>query len=155
MAIVHLVLFAECVPLEAARIVHNELIAAHSLGDISFDLLRLAEQRVITASDGVYLGAIATGQTGRRPVLMVHLSDQAALKAYYEAPAHSRIRQAFLSSVSHEIATLYAAAERDIAGRARLYEAIEAHAARYMQRLDLFLGADSTGGTNGREGRRG
>lgn len=149
MAIVHLVVFAGCVAPDAVRFVHDELIVARSTGAIAFDELVVAEQLGIAASDGIFKGAINTGQESGRPVLMVHLADQAALKAYYEAPAHSQIRQAFLSSVSSEISALYAAAECESAGRAALYEAIEQHASRYMQRLDLFLGAYSRGDENG------
>ena len=75
--------------------------------------------------DGVFDGKIQTGDGEGDYVLVVTLKDEAALEAYYRAPAHSSVRERFLSTVSPEIAALYAKAAANPGRSVEHYEEIE------------------------------
>lgn len=139
MRIFHVVVISSDVALEAVERVKADLLVARTAGAVAFEALELGTRIAPQVRDGVFDGRIRTGDGGGDHVLVVTLNDEAALEAYYRAPAHSSIRERFLSAASPEIAALYAKAAADPSPSAEHYEAIEHLAEGFMKRLDLSL----------------
>jgi hypothetical protein len=139
MSVLHMVIFAPKVPRKAIDAVQSDLLAARAAHEISFESARLSRRVSMAALDGRYGGSIKTGVQAGEYVLVISLRNTDALRAYYEAPAHSAIRRRFLCSISEEIAPIYERADADPCLAAQHYEAVEELAAEYMSRFDLCL----------------
>ncbi len=137
MGISHVVVISAAVCPAAVERVRTDLLAAREAGEIAFDGLALGRRIAPQVRDGLFAGPIDTGDGVGDYVLLVALEDAEALEAYYQAFHHSLIRKHFLSTVSSEIAMLYAEATADPGRSAERYEAIERHARQFMTRLDL------------------
>ena len=139
MGIVHLVIMSPEVGCGPAERVKEDLLAAREVGEIAFDSVVLGRRVSSIVRDGVFAGPINTGNATRDRILFVGLADEQALSAYYEAPAHSRVRRAFLSAVSPEISALYVRASMEPTNASEIYGEIELRATRFMTRLDVLV----------------
>ena len=138
MSIWHLVLIRADVDPDAVKQVAVDLESARSVGEMAFESVEVGLRLATKVCDGLMGGLLNTGSGGEH-ALLVRLADEAALKNYYTAPAHSVIRRSFLCRVSNASARLYDQADTDPDRLEMYFDQIERIAADIMTRIDIII----------------